>query len=303
MNSREKKEWIIRYTKKHGIDDILSNKYSSKRESVLKRYSSEIQVICSLVSVLLIGFVSLIVSFMSNEISEKQLEISKYESRPILSISLERNTESGLDSLSIINTGKAPLSFSIDVISYFDCLANENHFGSIPIRVYTFRALESMNYNSANSKELAELVIYNDSSSTLRNIAMEINGIVRSYTNYAWLIRHTYLIRISYVDILNENNTQYFICNNLGAQCITNELAQQIQDECYATTTDNNGSQSSIETFYLFKEISAKQLFSVALEKMRTKKLYIEDNGVPVLYGEYEPQTKKTDSLTTPTSD
>lgn len=303
MNNREKKAWIIRYAKKHGFEDVLNDKYSNKKESILKRYSDEIQVICSLLSVLFIGFSSLIVSFKSNEIAERQLEISKYESRPILSVSLERDSETGLDYLSIINTGKAPVNFYVDVTSYFECFANENHFGSIPIRAYTLYSIESLKTNSANSTELAELVLYNSFYPTLRNLDDEFETIVHSFTNYAWAIRHTYLIRIDYVDILNEKNFQYFICDTQGARSISTELGQQIYDECNYMESNGYGSYTSRETYYDFKNVTAEQIFSVTLGKMRANNLYLEADGSHVLYGEFEPNIEKEQATSQPTDE
>jgi len=53
------KEKLIRYIKNHGMSDILSDKYVNKKERWLSKYSDEIQSICSIISGLFIGFLSL----------------------------------------------------------------------------------------------------------------------------------------------------------------------------------------------------------------------------------------------------
>ncbi len=292
MNNREKKEWIIRYAKKQGFEDILSNKYLNKKEGVLKRYTNEIQAVCSLISVLFIGFASLIVSFESNEIAVQQMEINKYENKPILSVALERNARTGLDYVSIVNTGKVPVTFNTSIISYFNCLANENNFGSVPIRLYTLKSFDSQKHNSTDSETIAELILYNSTYPALDKLYDEFVRIVRSYTDLAWGINHTYLIRVDYVDVLNENNICYFICDAHGARSISKELGQQIYDECNSMILNEDGLYIGKERFYLFEDVTAEQVLRACLQKMRAYNLYCENNGFPVLYGEYEPQTE-----------
>lgn len=52
----------------------------------MKKHSNEIQSICSIISVLVIGIASLFVSVQNNNLVKKQTQIMRYEHKPIIDI-------------------------------------------------------------------------------------------------------------------------------------------------------------------------------------------------------------------------
>ena len=117
-----------------------------------------VQSICAIVSVFVIGAVSIIVSVNSNRIADRQLQVSIAENKPIISFSLIKG-DNGKNIIEIKNEGTAPLSYNVDVVTFFNFQNSENYLGEIITKIYTWGdSYELKTVNSGDGK-LAELTV------------------------------------------------------------------------------------------------------------------------------------------------
>ena len=292
MKKEDKKEWLIKYAKKNGLEEILNDKYH-KQTTVIKRYSSEIQAISSLLSVLFIGIVSLLFSFENNRIADMQLSVAKSEVKPIVVFSYEKDIFPGIDRIKINNAGTTPLNYDVEVVSFFNVLANENSMGSIPIRVYTLNGVCS--YNNVNDafENIAEIDIYSETSDFVSNIRDGLIEITTSYTDLYWDIIHTYIIKITCLDSLNETSEFYYIYDKWGGKVILQDKGQKIfQEYENMIPSEGSGHYTSKESYFDLKDTTSDLIFRYALQKIRAEGLYknnLSENKI-VQYGDYEPQ-------------
>ncbi|MCM1237129.1 MAG: hypothetical protein NC489_44225 [Ruminococcus flavefaciens] len=129
MNKKQKKEWIIKYVKNNDMEYILHNKYKTQKSKWLKVHSDEIQSICSIISVLIVGIISLILTMHYNTMVKEQTKLMEIGQKPIIDIVINEDVADGTDELTIINRGAPCLSYGIEVISYLDVLCYENGWG------------------------------------------------------------------------------------------------------------------------------------------------------------------------------
>lgn len=292
MKKEAKKEWLIKYAKNNAIDEILDEKYRTKT-SFVKKYSSEIQAICSILSVVVIGIVTLILSIQSNKIAEMQLAVSKAEVKPTVYFSYEKEIDSGIDRITISNAGTTPLSCDVDVISFFDILANENSMGNIPIRVYTLNGVCSYNNVNVDSEDMAEIDIYSETSDFVTQIRSGLLDITTSYTDMYWDAIHTYVIKVTCIDSLNETSEFYYIYDRWGGKVLSQAKGQEIFQE-YECMIPSQGAEhyTSKESYFDLKDTTPESIFRYALKKIRSEGLYKNDlsGNEIVQYGDYEPQ-------------
>ncbi len=288
MNAKEKKQWIINYIKKNKMEDILAEKYKNGKENVLKKYSNEIQSICSILSIIIIGFASLFFSAQNNYLTEKQTEIMKNEQKPIIDILIEK-TDNSTDKLFIVNKGTGVIDFDIEIITYLDVLCNENNMGFTPMRVYLMNAVENLEYTYTD--KLAEITLYKESCPIAASLKSDLHGIISEYTNLYWDFSLTYLIKVTSIDLMHEINENYFIYNRFGVRRVKDDYGNKILDECNYMIDNHDGTKTSKESYFDFKAMNAKQIFKYALNKIRDHKLYQVDflTNEKYLYGEYEP--------------
>lgn len=296
MKTNEKKEWIIKYAKKNKIEDVLADKYLRKESKLcfLKRHSNEIQSICSILSVLVIGFISLIVAIQNNKLVEMQNQIMSNEQKPIIDIQITQSTEEK-EKLVVNNKNISALSYDVDVIPYIDVYCNENNWGSTPIRAYLFKSETLVSQVNNNLEDnISELSLLSENSSIYSSIVEQLHKITSNYNDLAWDYCLKYLIRIISIDALGEENMDYFIFCRNAIHRIKTEKGDSIFNECYYMIDNLDGSKTSKESFFQIENIDTEILFSYILEKIRDKDLYkvsIETNE-KYLYGKYEPEPK-----------
>lgn len=288
MNAKEKKQWIINYIKKNKMEDILAEKYKNGKHNALKRYSDEIQSICSILSIIIIGFTSLFISAQNNYLTEKQTEIMRNEQKPIIDISIEKNDNS-TDKLFVVNKGTDVMDYDIEIITYLDVFCNENNMGATPIRVYLMNAVESFEY--IYTDKLAEIILYKESSPISASLDSDLRSVISEYTDLYWDFSLTYLINVTSIDVMNEINEDYFIYNRFGIRRVKDEYGNEIIDECNYMIDNHDGTRTGKESYFDFKAMNAKQIFKYALNKIRNHKLYQVDffTNEKYLYGECEP--------------
>lgn len=288
MNIKEKRQWIIKYVKKNKLDYILANEYRHKKENVLKKYSNEIQSICSIISILVIGFASIIISVQYNGLVEKQTQIMMNEQKPIINISID-DDKNGTSRLLVNNKGTDAIDCGIEVITYFNVHCNENGLGQVPIRVYFLNAIESLEYNKKDN--IAEIVLYNESHPAIASLKNDLSEIIHQYTYQYWDFSFTYLIKITSYDIMNEKNIDYFVFNNTSVQRVSNEYGDSVVNEYTYMIDEEYGMKTSKESYFELGESNAERIFKYTLEKIRYNDLYSVDfeTKEKYLYGEYEP--------------
>lgn len=291
MKKESKKEWLIKYAKNNGLDEILNEKYRTKTPFV-KKYSSEIQAICSILSVLVIGIVTLFLSIQSNKIAEMQLAVSKAEVKPIVNFSYQKEVSSGIDRITVNNAGTTPLSYDVEVISFFNIMANENSMGSIPIRVYTLNNVYSHNSIDDNLEKLSEIDIYSGKSEFVAKIESGVNDIKSNYTTLYWDVVHTYVVKVTCLDSLNETSEFYYMYDRWGGNVLSLKKGKEIFQEydCMIPTEDI-GHYTSKEAYFDFQDTTPEAIFKYALKKIREKGLYSKSfpENEFVKYGDYEP--------------
>lgn len=288
MNKKEKKQWVIRYVKKNQIDDILSEKYSNKKEHVLKKYSNEIQSICAIISVLVIGSISLIISIQYNHLVKQQTQIMKNEQKPIIDI-INKGGSDYTDKLSVINNGIDAKNYDIEIFPFIDVMCNENNLGTIPTRVYFINGAEIV--LDKDTDEIAEITVYKENYPVICSLKNDLHKIISEYTTLYWDFSLTYLIKITSLDIMNEENIDYFIYNRQGVKRIGKEYGNDLVEEYNYKIDNHNGTKTSRESYFDLESIDAEQIFRYILKKLRANNLYKTDfrTNEKYLYGEYEP--------------
>ena len=296
MKKEEKKEWIIRYIKRNHLNDILSEKYTeANSENVLKKYSSEIQSICSIISALVIGIMSVILSIQNNRLVGTQNALLKEQFNPIIDVSVSQESDY-LDRLEISNMGTVARSYNVNIYSFIDVFCNENGFGRVPIRVYFLDLCKEINMNDDN---VATVIIYNNDYPQISILQKQLRNIPKQFTDLAWGFPFRHLIEIISVNSLGDTQTDYFLKVEDNVVRVENELAKQIINERSKKTPVGDGVYEGVESFFMVDDSNAEQIFKYVLQKVRDQNLYCTetkttDEGVvisedKVLYGIYEP--------------
>lgn len=294
MKQDEKKEWIIKYAKNNNLEDVLAEKYSNKKNKVgfFKRYSNEIQSICSILSVVVIGIISLFIAVQNNKLVEMQNQIMRSEQKPIIDILINQSTETQ-EKLVVINKSKSALSYDVEVIPYIDVFCNENNWGSTPIRAYLFKSKALVSQIDNNKEEdISEISLLSENSNIYSSIEKKLHEITSNYNNLAWDFCLKYLIRIISIDALDEKNVDYFIFSRNTVHRIELEKGNSVFDECNYMIDNLDGSKTSRESYFDIDNLDTKVLFKYILKKIRDKDLYeiSYETNQKYLYGEYEPK-------------
>lgn len=298
MKKDEKKEWIIRYAKNHELEDVLAEKYKNKKANIIKRHSSEIQAVCSLLSVVIIGVVSSLIAIRGNGLIEAQNRIMKYEQKPVIDISVSNETKKNIEYV-IDNRGGNVLKPSVDVIPFINVRCMENGFGYVPIRAYllpdsgVFEIDECSKYKTDNNI-IARITLLKGDSKIVTSLEDRLTDLISEYSDDPWIFSLTYLIRVKSIDVFDEENVDYFIYDILRANRITMEVGDSIYDDCLSVAGDKHFLRPWIQNEKLFNidNIDAIELFRYSLEIIRDKGLYYidPDTDQQILYGEYEPK-------------
>lgn len=288
MDKKRKKEWVINYLKRNNLEYILDARYKKGKNNWLKRYSDEIQSICSIatfiISVVIIGVVSILLTNRSNELLDKQIRLMEYEQKPIINISYENNID-GISILTVTNYGAAAQDYDIEIYSYFDVICNENQIGNIPIRIFLLEAVQKVDYLNSSIDDIAYIDVYNKSYGNVDSIKNDLFTIIREYTNLFWGFQLTYMIKVTATDRTGEIEDNYFIYNSNGIKMINEEYGIDIIDD-FNSIVRTRG-------VLLFTDLNAETLFRYTLNIIREKKLYVKENFSSetfITYGQYEPK-------------
>lgn len=284
MDNKKKAEWIIKYIKKNNLEYLLNSKFREKNVNWINGHSNEIQSICSLVSVFVIGIFSLLLTFKYNNLVKMQTEIMKYEQKPNINILLEKDIEEGIDCLTIINNGMATQSYSVEVIPFFNVICNENQFGNYPIRIYLIQGINDFVYTNSQIGEMAYIKVYNNLYNSVYTIKNDLYEIINDYTELFWSFDLNYLISVKSIDRMDEIDEDYFIYNQYGIKKILDEEGSNINNDYWSLTL--------AEGIHIFPNLNADILFEYTLKLLREKNLYTTKDLLTneyVLYGDYEP--------------
>lgn len=265
---------------------------SKKRLSLikwLKKYTDEIQTACSIISTVFIGVLGLWLTIQSNQIAEKQLDITLNAYNPVITYDIERNVETGMDTITLYNNGNAIKNPRVEIISYYNFSCNENKLGCIPIRAYIINDEISYETYASSVGEIAQICFCNVHHPTVQE-ATNIRAITRQYTEGYWNMEYTHIIKIMCTDSINNEHEQFFVCDQQGIRVLSAEKANNVIAEKEKTIDNKDGSFSSVEKFFLFESSNTESIFKYALKKIRDKNLYFDDQNEIVKYGEYEPK-------------
>ena len=297
MKRQEKIKWIIRYIKRNNIDFILNDKYKEAFKFPPKTLEF-IQTVCSVISVVVIGFTSINLSARSNELASSQNRILDYQ----LSL-MEKDYNAAIDvvvsepddgirTVKVINRGKPVISKTIDMVSFLNVNMRENDWGSRDyIRCYALETGKHRFYNIEGEDEnystiVAEFPIYANSYHKLEKLISQLSTINATYTPYHCDFDYIYILRISYEDSLGEDSTNYYMIDEYGLIDISMKTGEVYFDEWNEALYHFNNKKFDL---YWGLKWDADEIFRNIVSKMRSMNLYAEDGyGEIIRYGDYE---------------
>ena len=297
MKDKDKITWIIKYCKNNRIDRILDKKYTGKNENWLKRNSSEIQAICAVFSVIIIGFSSIFLACKANNIATKQLSISLLENKPIISFSIVNN-EDDTATIEIFSEGVSPKSFSVDVVNYFTFENQETSERGKPIIVHTITSLKQKKIEKGDNGKIAETIAFSDNHQFVRDYSNNITALAQqSSGSYCyWETKYNYLIKVTCIDIYNSVNEFYYIYDGYSGNVVSSKDGEKIFSERLSDVEEwkkwKNSMANGLSTeLFRFETLDDKGLFYHAVMQMRKEGLWAYDrDGKKITYGEYDPE-------------
>lgn len=284
---------------KHKTDNNKFFKFLKWIFTPLEKNSNLIQSICAIISVAIIGVVSLKIADKANDISnkanaiaDKQLQVSIAENKPIISFTLEHGKE-GHDIVKINNEGVAPISYNVDVVTFFNFQNSENHLGKEIVKIYTWGDNHKLKTINNGKGELAEVNVLNFYSDYVNTINNSIQKLVSKYNDGIWQTELMYVIRVECVDIFENHNYTYILYDGFECNILTEEFGKELVGEWEYITVGLHEEKYKNEPGHLvikYDAVTPEILLENAVEYMRAKGLYAQDiNGNIAYYGEFEP--------------
>lgn len=264
----------------------------------LENHTNLIQSICAIISVFVIGAVSIIVSVNSNRIADKQLQVSMAENKPIISFTLLKG-DNGKNTIEINNEGVSPVSYNVDVVTFFNFQNSENYLGEIITKIYTWGdSYELKTVNNGEGK-LAELTVMDFYNKYVQDINNGIQELVKSYSDGVWQTEFIYIIRVECVDIFEQHNYTYIMYDGFECNILSEEFGKQLVDEWEYVTVGLHADQFKDEPKHYVVKYSAatpENLLGNAVAYLRAKDLYAKEaDGRIVYYGDFEPENYSED--------
>ena len=269
-----------------------SNSIVKRVARFLENNTNLIQSICAIVSAFVIGAVSIIVSVNSNRIADKQLQVSIAENKPVISFSLIKG-DNGVNTIEINNEGVSPISYNVDVVTFFNFQNSENYLGEIMTNIYTWGdSYELKTVNNGEGK-LAELTVMDFYNKYVQDINSGIQELVKTYTDGVWQTEFVYIIRVECVDIFEQHNYTYIMYDGIECNILSEEFGKQLIDEWEYITVGLHSDlfkDEPIQHVVKYSYATPEKLLGNAVAYLRAKNLYAKDiNGNIVYYGEFEP--------------
>lgn len=266
---------------------------------ILNNYSNVIQSVCAIISVVAIGAVSLNltdkannIAIKANEISDKQLQVSMSENKPIITFSLINNDD-GNNVIEVQNEGVAPISYNIDVVTFFTFLNSENHFGEDIVKIYTFGDSYGLKYTNDGKGKLAELNVFGFENKYVKTMNDEVQKLVNKYNDGIWQTEYIYIVRVECVDIFDQHNYTYYMYDGFEGNILTEEFGKSLIYEWEYATLGYHADDFKNEPDHFvarYDSVTPEKLLGNAIAYMRAKNLYAKDTeGNIAYYGEYEP--------------
>lgn len=289
-NYKEKKKFpLIRFLKK----------FLGWIKKQLNNQATIIQSVCSIISVVVIGVVSLSISDKANEISDKaneiankQLQISIAENKPIITFSVI-DSDDGNNIIEIHNEGVAPISYNVDVVTFFTFLNSENYFGKDIVKIYTFGDSYILKTTNDGKGNLAELNVFGFENKYVKTMNDEIQKLVNKYNDGLWQTEYIYIVRVECVDIFENHNYTYYMYDGFEGNILTEEFGKSLVDEWEYVTIGYHEEDFKDEPSHFVVRYDAatpEKLLGNAVKYMRDKNLYAKDiDGNIAYYGEFEP--------------
>ena len=269
-----------------------SNSIFKRVARFLENNTNLIQSICAIVSAFVIGAVSIIVSVNSNRIADKQLQVSIAENKPIISFSLIKG-DNGVKTIEINNEGVAPVSYNVDVVTFFNFQNSENYLGEIMTNIYTWGDSYELKTVSNGEGKLAELTVMDFYNKYVQDINNGIQELVKTYTDGVWQTEFVYIIRVGCVDIFEQHNYTYIMYDGFECNILSEEFGKQLIDEWEYITVGLHSDlfkDEPIQYVVKYSYATPEKLLGNAVAYLRAKNLYAKDiNGNIVYYGEFEP--------------
>lgn len=287
MTDKEKKEWVLRYINKNNLTSILSDKYKEHKKKkhnicfeffrFLRLYSKEIQTFCAIVSAIVIGMGSIVISLRYNNMVKMQTRIMEYEQVPIFDLKIVQH-ENEWDKIAILNNGAPAVDSIVRVIPYLEVFCSEDIREPVPVRV-----LFSKDNSRLESDATGEFDFINTkrpSDPQISSFLNELRDIPKEYTSNEWTFSYMQLIKIISKDRLNNSHNDYFLYDGYKVIRMNNDFGIEI--ESLYTANDD---------VIILGTHKADQAFKSILKILRSHNLYANDYKTKqrVLYGEYEP--------------
>ena len=270
MNNRQRKCGGVRYIKNRDMATIRKNKYLNRKEGWLSKKSNEIQSICALISVLIIGVLGLMVSYQQTDLSNQNNILYEKEISPhfrINELSVKNSDESFFEEvIQIKNHGGNYYMFRADVFSFIIFYQGGNAY-AIPMKdYYCFSFAKSSNVDNVIEEHFTEY------RSKIHDLILEANKCLREnddrYLNgtYGHVVNY---VRINYQNVLGEEKTQYFEAEN--SKLIDNDIGDKYYDLCSLKYYNDEGIGFSVigmdvETMLEFATTDLKNLYIIDME-------------------------------------
>ena len=262
--------------------------------------SNIIQSVCSLISVFAIGFVSVLVSIKANniakkesDIANKQLQVSIAENIPVISFTL-KNNDNGENIMEINNEGVAPISYNVDVVTFFTFLNSENHFGKEMTNIYAFGndSYTLQEINDGKGK-LAKLSLMGFENEFVKDINNGVQKLVNKYNDGLWQTEFIYIIRVECVDVFEQHHYTYIMYDGFNGNILTQEFGEQLVEEWEFVSAGLHQDDYKNEPDHFvirYNAATPELLLENAVKYLRAKDLYAMDiDGKICTYGEFEP--------------
>lgn len=302
MKEKQKKEWIIKYCKNNGIEELLNERYIDDKKdkkivNFFDKYSPTIQSVCAVLSIIVVLITSLFVGNQTNKVANKQLEILRLENKPIITFNLVKN-DNGENIIDVYSEGVSPKSFSVEVATYYNIDCDENRKNKEPIYVYTITDIKKTDRKKDELGKISEVFVYGARhkinkmiNNSLFNLAREESG-----TDCHWSATHYYLVKVVCKDIYDETSEFYYLYNGYNGLELSfeegNKLFSGWQKEVDAWQSEEKSIVDS--NLIRYENFDAKAILYNGVAELRRKKLYSNEFGENepgnnINYGDNEP--------------
>ncbi|MCM1237128.1 MAG: hypothetical protein NC489_44220 [Ruminococcus flavefaciens] len=141
------------------------------------------------------------------------------------------------------------------------------------------------------SNKIGKFNVYRDNYYKIAKLENDLYNLIYEYTYYMWDLQYTYVIRVSFVDLMNEYDYSYFMYRGSGLYRLDNQYGEEIFSEWFKIL-GNHEESFDIKWNSDTEEFDAEPIFKRIVNKLREKDLFVIDTRTNenLLYGEFEPE-------------